>query len=313
MPAIGFRIKPCAPKVSAHRRPFEFTPVRFLRCFVRVCLLGVLLPASAYAYPSAIEFELFGGHDSNPSRAQAGNGVAAEDVRGARVSVHRSDLLDERSGMILRGGGTILTHSVYSGLNELAVNANLSYRIQPTVGYTLPWYELSVDLERRNYANSAIRDATNAALELSVGKHFTDRIYSTSGIGLKRSVADRANIFDQTERNIFVTFGYKFNRESTLYAKASRARGDQVVGAEAAYGINGNVKAGDDDPVFGQGRYAYRMNATSSLAEVGVNLPLRGLGTWDLSARRYRAIADGGPAYEYNLMLISWRYGFFSL
>lgn len=276
-----------------------------------ICALCLLLQGSARAGLGDIEFEAFGGHDSNPSRAQAESRVAAENILGARASVLRSYLLDERSGIIIRGGGTILRHSVFSGLNELGLNANLSYRIQPTVGYTSPWYELSIDLERRQYTGSAIRDGMSAALDLSVGKHFTDRIYSTTGVGVKRSLADRAYVFDRTERKLFITIGYKFGLENTLYASLSRTRGDQVFGSDEIYGVRGAVKAGADDPVFGEGYYAYRMDASSNIAEAGVNLPVRGHGNWDLSVKRSRAYAYGGQSYEYNLMLLSWRYRFF--
>jgi hypothetical protein len=288
-----------------------FNLTGLLWCAARICALCLLLQGSAHAGSGEVEFELFGGHDSNPSRAQAGNGVAAEDVQGASASFLRSFLRDERSGMILRGGGTILRHSVFSGLNNLALSANLRYRIQPIVGYTFPWYELSIDVERRQYANSVIRDGTSAAFELSAGKNFTDRVYSTTGVGVKRSLADRANIFDLAERKLFITFGYKFSPENTFYASLSRTRGDQVFGADETYGVRGAVKASGDDPVFGAGHYAYRMDATSTIAEAGVNLPVRGHGTWDISAKRSRAYAYGGQAYEYNLMLISWRYRFF--
>jgi len=311
MPGIEFRIKRCAPHASSHRGLFVFNLTRLLRNSARICALCLLLQGSAHAGPGDVEFEVFGGHDSNPSRAQTGNGVASEDIQGAGASLLRSLLLDEHSGMVLRVGGAILRHSVFSGLNNLALNTKLSYRIQPTVGYTLPWYELSIDLERRQYANSAIRDGTSAALDLSMSKHFTDRIYSTTGLGLRKSLADRTNTFDLTERKLFITFGYKFGLENTFYASLSRARGDQVFGASESYAVRGAVKASADDPVFGQGYYAYRMDATSSIAEAGVNLPVRGHGTWDISAKRSRAYAYGGQAYEYNLMLISWRYRFF--
>jgi hypothetical protein len=276
-----------------------------------MCAIFLLMQGPAKAEAGGVEFEVFGSHDSNPSRAQAGNRVGAENIQGAGATLLRSMLLDERSGMIFQGGGTIQRHSAFSGLNNLALNAGVIYRIQPTVGYAMPWYELALNLERQRYANSAIRDGSSAALDLSVGKHFTDRIYSTAGVGIKRSLADRENLFDLTERRLFVTLGYRFGLENTFYASLSQRRGDQVFGSRETYGVSGTVKASGDDPVFGEGYYAYRMDAASNIAEAGVNLPVRGNGALDVRAKRSRTYAYGGQAYDYTLMQISWRYRFY--
>ena len=282
-----------------------------LRSLIGICSVLLLLQGPAHAQIGNVEFEAFAGHDSNPSRAQAGDGVGAESVQGVRATWLRSVLLDERSGMILQGGGTFERHSAYSGLNNLALNAGATYRIQPTVGYAMPWYELSLDLNAHRYANSSIRDGISAALELSVGKHFTDRIYSTAGAGVRRSLAGQGYIFDLTQRTLFATLGYRFSLDDTLYVRLSQGRGDQVFGARETYGVSGTAKASGDDPVFGDGYYAYRMDAVANSVEAGVNIPLRGYGALDLRARRSRSRADGGETYDDTLMLISWRYSYF--
>ena len=275
------------------------------------CAILLLLHGPAKAAAVNTEFEVFGVHDNNPSRARAEDNVGAENIQGARLTFLRSMLLDERSGIVFQGGGVVERHSTFSGLNNIALNARLRYRIQPTVGYTLPWYEMFIDLERRQYADSAIRDGTSAAIELSAGKQFTDRIYSTAGFGLKRSVADHDYLFDLTQRKLFITLGYRFGAQNILYASLSKTRGDQVFGASESHGVSGAVKASADDPVFGEGYYAYRMDTASTIAEAGVNLPVRGRGSLDISAKRYRAYAYGGPAYEYTLAQIGWRYSFY--
>ena len=312
---FGFRLQRRAPRAftpgARTRRCGAFGPVRRFRDYVRICALGLLLRGAAHASPGAVELETFAARDGNPSRSQAGSGVPAENIYGIGASMLRTYLIDEHSGVLVRGSGALLTHTAFAGLNELVLNANLRYRWQPAVGYTLPWYEVLIDVERHKHANSTLRDAIGAALELSVGKYFTDRVYATSGIGVRRTVADRGNVFDQTEAKAFATAAYRFGQEETFYARLSRTRGDRVFGADESYGMSGHVKAGDDDPVFGAGRYAYRMTATANVIEIGVDLPVRGHGAWDIGAKRARAYADGGPAYGDNLILVSWRYRYY--
>jgi hypothetical protein len=271
----------------------------------------LLLHQPARAGGGSIEAELFDARDNNPSRAQPDNSVGAENVQGARITWLRSALLDYRSGMIFSGGGTIERHSAYSGLNNIALNAGMRYRIQPSVGYTMPRYELALALERHSYADSAIRDATSAALELSVAKHFTDRIYSSAGVGISRSVADREQVFDQSQRKLFATLAYRFGLDNTLQLRLSRRKGDQVFGAHESDGLYGSAKAGADDPVFGGGYYAYRLGAATTIAGADLNFPVRGNGELIIGVRRNRTYADGGQAYASTRTLLSWRYRYY--
>jgi hypothetical protein len=281
-----------------------------LRCLACTgAMLLLLEPARAEGGP--IEFELFGTRDSNPNSAQPDNAVGAENVQAARLTWLRSALLDQRSGMMFSGGGTIERHSAYSGLNNLVLNAGIRYRIQPNVGYTMPRYELALELERHSYADSAIRNATSAALELSVAKHFTDRIYSSAGVGISRSLADREQVFDLNQRKLFATLAYRFGLDNTLRLSLSRHIGDQVFGAHESDGLNGTARASGDDPVFGAGYYAYRLGATSTIAGADLNFPLRGNGELSIGVRRNRTYADGGQAYASTRALLGWRYRYY--
>lgn len=306
---------PHPPRLDCHASPQHSAAAsRFtllLKDLARILAISFLLPAAAQAGQQGLEFETFAGHDGNPSHGQAGNGIAGEDIYGASLNMLRSELLDEHSGLTVRGGTTLLEHARFSGLNELVLAANLRYRVQPTIGYTRPWYQLSLDLERHQFACSAMRDATHAAIELTAGKRFTDRLDATVGIALRRGLADHGEVFDLSERRLFLAAGYKFGPANTLYASLSHASGDQVFGADESSYLRGNIKASAEDPVFGKDIDVYRMAASTTSAEVGVNLPLRGAGAWDLSAKHSRAYANDGPAYAYRQILLSWRYRFF--
>ncbi len=282
-----------------------------MRCLACILVLGGCCCKAAAAHSSQVDAEVFAGHASNPDRAQNGKGVAAEDVRGANLSAYTTTLIDPNSGIEFQGAASLLTHSAYSGLNEVGLKARVKYRVQPTVGYTQPWYELSLGLERYQHASSAIRDATDATLGLTLGKRYTDRIAGTGGVAIRRELPDHGSVFDRTEGQLWAAVDYRYGIDNSLYARLSRSWGDQVFGGQEYTTYYRNVKASADDPAFGESRYAYRIHACTTLAEVGTSLPFPGYGTWDLRATRSRSLAYAGMNYSTTLLVLAWRGRFF--
>ena len=282
-----------------------------MRCLACILALVVCCGKAAAALSSQVDAEVFAGHVSNPDRAQTGKGVAAEDVRGASLSTYATAFIDPNSGIEVQGAANLLAHSAYPGLNEVGLKARAKYRVQPTVGYTLPWYELSAGLERYQHAGSAIRDATDATLGLTMGKRYTDRIAAQGGVAIRRELPDHGSVFDKTESQLWAAIDYRYGFDNSLYARLSRSWGDQVFGGQEYTSYYRNVKASADDPAFGEGRYAYRIHACTTLGELGTSLPFPGYGVWDLRATRARSLPYAGISYTTTLLVIAWRGRFF--
>ncbi len=279
--------------------------------FALVVSLGAVALAvatAARADGSGVDFEAFAAHERNVTRAQAPADIASDDIQGASATLFRSLMRDEHGGWVFRAGAEFDRHSRFSGLNNATLSAGAAYRWQPTLGYTEPWYEISARLGRLNYANSRIRDGTTATVGAAMGKHFTDRLYSRAGLEYERRRADRENVFDLAWHRARVDFGYRFGLDSTLFASVARLWGDQVYSERMSAWSSAYATASASDVAFGEYYYAYRVDAITTLAGIGVSLPVARNGTLEFSADRYRADADGGLSYADTLIRIGLRF-----
>ena len=264
--------------------------------------------APALAAGVRIESELSVMRDGNPARAEAGDGVPAEFIETATIRVARSQLLDERSGWVLQGRASLRQHDRYHGLNELNIGGGAVYRIQPEVGFTAPWYELGLTLERSVRSDSAIRNYTRAVAGLATGANLTDRISASAGLRLTRAVADTGSLADQRERALDLEGNYRIGSSATAYARWSLARGDQTYSSMAKfYGADGSP-AWTADPALGPDMNAYRVRALTRVLEAGAFVsvaPRQGLSLW---LRAIRSASEYGAVYTTRQVGIDWRY-----
>ena len=276
--------------------------------FVLLSAGTLVVAPAARADASGVDFEAYAAHERNVTRAQAPADIASDDIQGAQATVFRSLMRDEHGGWVFRAGAGFERHSRFPGLNNASLSAGAAYRWQPALGYTEPWYEISARLGLLKYANSGIRDGTTATLGAAMGKHFTDRLYSRAGLEYERRRADREDVFDLVWRRAFVDIGYRIGLESTLFASVSRIWGDQVYSERTSGWSPVYARASAGDVAFGEHYYAYRVDAITTLAEIGMSLPLARSSALEFSANRYRAGADGGLAYGDTLMRIGLRF-----
>lgn len=264
--------------------------------------------AAAWAGGTRLDSELSLERDSNPARAEAGEGVPGEFIQGATVRIARSQLIDERSGWVLHGQGSVHHHDRFHGLDELDAAVGGEYRIQPVVGYTAPWYEVGASLERSVRASSTIRNVTRAVASVSTGVNFTDRIFGSAGLRLTRAWADSGSVADQHERALDLEGNYRLWGAASAYLRGTLARGDQLFSSSATsdHGTNG-IDAEALDPAFGPGFEAYRSRASTHVVEAGALVPAGPRQSWTLWGRAVHSASVTGAVYDTRQVGISWR------
>jgi hypothetical protein len=280
-------------------------------CLNKLCLgIGLLAWASlAAATDTLVDLELAASHDDNLSRAEAERDRFSDNLLDLGLTASRTLMLTPSSGLRLRGGLRLEGHARFTDLDSLTADLGASYRIQPVAGYTAPWIELGVALQRQAYRDSDIRDGGLLAVEAIVGKRFTDRIGGRLGIGREWRRADDAEVFEWQRNRIFAMVDYKLGLASTLYASLSRDFGDQVFTATPTWSYWEYAKAIAPDPVFGQ-RRAYRIGAISDSLAFGLSLPMNAFSTLDVGLNYFHSDADGGHSYNDTQLRASWLYRF---
>lgn len=277
----------------------------------KLCLAVWLLACAAPVQADAthIDTELAASHDNNLGRAESARDIFDDNLLDFGLSVTRSMLLTPNSGLRLKGGLHLAEHAKYTDLNMVSANAGVSYRIQPVSGYTAPWVELGITLERYSFRNSAIRNGKLLAMEAIAGQRLTDRIGARIGIGHEQRRADNTNVFEWQRHRMYVMADYKLGLNSTLYTSLSRDFGDQVFTTTPDLELREYSKAVARDPVFGA-RYAYRVGAIANALELGVSTPLNSSNTVDIGLRHFHADAGGGHSYDNTGLRANWLYRF---
>jgi hypothetical protein len=256
-----------------------------------------------------VDAELSVRHDNNISRAEDGRDKFSDEITGLDLTITRSLMLTENSGLQLRGGLHLSQFAHFDDLSRLAVEAGILYRIQPVKAYTAPWFEVALGWQREEFRNSDIREGELLTLDFGVGKRFTDRLRVRTGYGWERRFADDNEIFEWQRRNARISADFKVSPVLTLYGAATRSSGDQVFTATPAPAFRDSAKAIVDDPVFGA-RRAYRLGTQAEVLELGGSFSVNSSHTLDVGLRRFKIEADGGHAYEGSEVRASWLYRF---
>ena len=272
-----------------------------------LAMIMTLAATMARADYTSFDASLGAAYDGNVSRSPGAADRRGDSLRSLHLGARRSIIIDEHSGATLGGGLTYEDHQRFAALDKLSALAELSYTWQPVGGYATPWYEASGSLERLQFADSALRNGTQAGLLLSAATNVTDRIQMKAGLGLNRRWA-QGEVYDMRWRQLFGEASYQLP-SATAYLRFTRLAGDQVFSARsgtAAYW----PRAEAEDEAFGAGYEAYRLGATANLLDLGMAMPLGSRDGLVAGVARYIGRADAGGGYGDTQWRIGWRHRF---
>jgi len=235
-------------------------------------------------------------HDDNATRGIY-DGAKADDLFSVQGDATRSYLLSERSGLVVRGLARYTAFNDLTDLDDLALGVRAAWRIQPTLGFGTPWYEIAGEANRLFFPDSDLRDGMLYTAEASVGAYLTDRMRVSGGFGIdKRSGGGTAGIFDYTQDRFFGTFDLRVGVNTAVYAKLTRIGGDQVFSSGSHSG--GSSVWADDPALRGPLGLSvanlYRIDATTLAYELGLNVPFGPNRSFDFGLARYDSKVNEG-------------------
>ena len=264
--------------------------------------MGAALPATGLA--DATRFGIDGefSHSTNVNRAVLDAEKQEDNALAVEGYAARSFLLGTRSGVVVRGGVRAREFFDFGDLSSLALSGRAAYRFQPSPGFRSPIFELAAGAEAFRHRDSDIRDGYLVSASASIGSHLTDRIRAEAGAGYERRDASEGNVYDLGNAKAWAALDYKLTPAATLYGSATWLDGEQVftlfntAGWASTYS---HASAWAPDPAFasafgGAAPNAYRVDARTTLFELGLNFALTGSQAVDLGVSRFDAKADGG-------------------
>lgn len=256
--------------------------------------LAPALGAEGWRYGLAAEAV----HDDNATRGLY-DGKKADNIAVVEGSATRSWLLSSRSGILVRGAARYSHFVDIDDISHLALVGRAAWRIQPTQGYSAPWYELAGQAQYLRHADSELRDGSIVTFEASAGSHVTDRLRLAGGLGAdKRSGGGTAGLYDLSTTRLFVTADLRIRVRDALYARLTHQTGDHVFSSGSTAGLS---PVWEDDPALRAPlglavANNYQIEATTLAFELGYNYPLGAKQALDFSLARYSTEVDEGVA-----------------
>lgn len=283
------------------------------RAIAVAALLALAVPAAfaaeGWRFGAGAEFT----HDDNATRGLY-DGKKSDNVLAVEGSASRSWLLSPTSGLLLRGMARYSHFTDIKDISNLALVGRAAWRIQPSPGFSAPWFELAGQAQLLRHADSELRDGHILTFEASAGRFFTDRLRLAAGLGLDERSGDATGVYDLSNTRLWASLDQRIGVRNTLYARVAHVTGDQVFNVIPALGLG--VWAADPalTSVYGAPGNAYRVDATTQILELGFNYPLASGQALDFSVTRVSSEAEEGPAqgskYTTNQFRAAYLYRF---
>lgn len=242
------------------------------------------------------------GYDDNVGNASEDGDFRDSAVLAGGVNLDYTRALSLNTGLLLRGALQGEAVEAEDGLSHgrLLGMARLSHR--PRGGFYIPTLAVWVSAGMLEYG-STMRDSFEFRGGLFLTEPLTTKISARLGVAALERSADR-DVFDLSSRAASLNLDWAVTPGLTLYTGYQLQDGDVVSSGtvtpkshEPGGAGCGAASACDlDDALDGQS--AYRVDATTHVGTIGVNLPWSRRLALDMQLRRIESGTPGGTRYE---------------
>lgn len=244
-------------------------------------------------------------YDSNLGRSGAATDIEEDMITALSAGAGYMKTLGGNSQLLISAYLAHENFAEFKDLNNVAVNADIVYTIQPSKGYTSPWYQASAGVTAFKFNKSQIRDGYIVSAGLGMGKRFTDRIQVRADYNYRHRRSD-ARVFDNARHDLKGQVIYSWRRGLSLFAAYDLQIGDVVSTATPNPAIiaAAETMAPDDvfTPIGGPGcmnrRCAYRLDAVAHIFELGLEKIINNYASVDLSTSRFIVNGEGVDSYR---------------
>lgn len=175
----------------------------------------------------------------------------------------------------------------FDGVSNSQAGLEAEYRFRTRTGFTAPVYSLFASSTRADYKTD-IRDGSVLEYGLRIRRQLTDRVAVGGGAEYSERTAD-GQVFDLEQSRYFVRLDYRISGRFQAYVSYHAVDGDtysisSISPAEAA--VDGyRFEAVEWDPAFSgiQRRWAYRVDARTNIARLGLTIAIDRNNAFDIS------------------------------
>ena len=223
-----------------------------------------------------------------------------DDVVLARASANWLLPVEPKGGLLASLAGEYQRYTHWQALSRALLSGQLTYRHKPSAAFDAPWFEFNLSGVLRQFEDSAMRDGRRLAVEAASGRALTDRINLRLAYRFAFDRSWHDSVFDAETHRVYGNVDWHVER-TTFYTTVAWQHGDIVssVSDNATLNLAARAQAHDsalaEDPRM---RIAYRFNADTLSATLGINFVLAAGVALDVSALYFDADGETGAHYR---------------
>jgi hypothetical protein len=257
--------------------------------------------------------------DSNLNNAQLKQDIHDDASVRATLTAGQLLQLDRNFSLTLTAGVNGETYQRFSGMSNVSLGGTVALRRKFGLGSAAPWLRVSGSAARLQF-NNDIRDGWLVRGSVAGGKRFAEQWEVQARYDLERRTGDRAarviptipgNVFDLRSQTIALDLRYSASETTLLFGGYAWRDGDVVSTSTPNFKIFRASSAISPDPVFGPNNFAYRIDAMSHIATLGVSQGIGQRSALNVSYQRQMTHAERDNNYFKSIFAASYSYHFF--
>jgi hypothetical protein len=257
-------------------------------------------------------------HDDNLANAEFAPDVVADTIATATVGGDYLTVMESGDVLTVGGRASSERYDKFTGLNNVAVEANIGFRSKWGLGAYVPWSAVTLSSTRLDFGD-AQRDGWRHRIAISAGQRISDRWRVEAELaGERRTARDNpelvpgisGNAFAQRDHSLALSAEYAWRADSLLTFGYLMRRGDVVATTLPGFKIFGVSKAISLDPVFGPNVFAYSLPSTTYGFNAGLSYAITVHTVLGFNVARQVTHAEGGNNYSKSVQELTLGYTF---
>lgn len=250
-------------------------------------------------------------NDSNPAKAEFDRDIVEASSLMGRLTgnLYARPLTNDdavSSGFSINGSASYEHNADIEGLGESRYRASADWFRENKKGAGTPFVRLGLGA---TYIDAETERRDGVAVDLGASINFQPTSFFDTTLGLQAAVTDAETaVFDTSKATLFVTANFSPIPKLVLRSGLRFVTGDEVSTATPTVNIVNNAEVIEPDEAFPADlfdgapvqRFAYRIGATSAIAEVGFGYSITGSVQANFLYRYISTEADGGISYDRN-------------
>lgn len=280
-------------------------------------LLAAQMPAARADWIARAEGGL--AYDTNLGNAQLKQDIHSDASLRAVVSAGQFLQLDRSHSLTLTADVSGESYQRFSGMSNVAAGATLSLRRKFGLGKAAPWISLSGSAARLQF-NDNMRDGWLMRGSLAGGKRLAEQWELQARYDLERRTGDRSvravptisgDVFDLRSQTVTLDLRYSASETTLLFGSYAWRDGDVVSTSTPNFKVFRASAAITPDPVFGPNNYAYRIDAVSQIASLGVSQAVGQRSALNVTYQRQMTHGERDNNYFKSIFAASYSHSFF--